>query len=155
GFQNDLRLDLHGPQRRGAVGGEVGVAGPGGDDNHPPLLEMPYGPTPYVGLGHLSDLDGGEHAGVDLEPLQHVLKSQRVDHRGQPPHVIAGDPVDTVGGAGEPAVDIPTPDHQGDLHPQGVDLLDLVGDGADDLELEAGRPRAHEGFAGELQEDPA
>src|SRR5206468_12810790 len=76
-------------------------------------------------------------------------------HRRQPAHGVAGDPVCAMGRASHATVNIASPDHQRDLYAEGVHVLDLLGEEADDLELEAERLRSHEGFAGELEEDSA
>ena len=93
---------------------------------------------------------------MDLQLLQRVLHRQRVDHRRQHPHVIAGHPIDEpFGRSRQAAVDVAPADDHGDLHAHLVDLADLLGDRADGLELEAEGLRPHEGFAGQLQEDSA
>ena len=66
------------------------------------------------------------HARVHAEALDGVLHGQRIHHRGQHAHVIAGDAVHA--GAGEPgaAEDVAAADHDGDLHAGSSDLADLA-----------------------------
>ena len=51
GHEQHLGLDLHRAQRRGGVGGEVGVAGAGGEDDDAALLEVADGAAADVRLG--------------------------------------------------------------------------------------------------------
>jgi preprotein translocase subunit YajC len=54
------------------------------------------------------------HLGAEL--FQRVLHRQRVHHRGQHAHVVAGDPVHAAGGQAGAAEDVAAADHQADLH---------------------------------------
>src|SRR6185437_14295722 len=50
-LDDDVRLDLNGPQYRRGVGGEVWIAGAGGEDDGTPFLEMAHGAAADVRLG--------------------------------------------------------------------------------------------------------
>jgi hypothetical protein len=58
GHQQDVDVELDGPQRRGRVRREVGVARAAREDDDPVLLHVPDGPAPDEGLGHLVHVDG-------------------------------------------------------------------------------------------------
>ena len=68
--------DLGGPQRGGGVGREVRVAGPGGEHDHPALLEVADGPPRDVGLGDLGHRDRGLHARRLPDAFQRVLQAR-------------------------------------------------------------------------------
>ena len=86
--------------------------------------------------------------------LQGVLERQGVDHRGEHAHVVAGHAVDAAVARGQAADDVAAADDDGDLHPQGVDVADLVGDRRHHRLVDAEGLRAHQGLARELEQDP-
>src|SRR6185437_5347931 len=92
-LDDDVGFDLNGPQYRGGVGGEVRVAGAGGEDDGTPLLEMSYGAAADVRLGDLLHADRRHAARVHSFALEHVLHGHRVDHRAEHAHVVGGDAV--------------------------------------------------------------
>ncbi len=57
GLEQHLGVDLHRAQRRRGVGREVGIAGAGGEDDDPPLLEVADRAPADVRLGELLHLD--------------------------------------------------------------------------------------------------
>ena len=93
GHQDRLGVDLERPQRRRGVGGEERVAGAGGEDHHPALLQVAHRAAADVGLGDLGDRDRRHHPGVGAAPLERVLERERVEHRRQHAHVVGGRPV--------------------------------------------------------------
>src|SRR6187399_3150369 len=56
-----------------AVLSSIGVAGAGGEDHDPALLEVADGAPADEGLGHRAHLDGGHDAGQDAGLLERVL----------------------------------------------------------------------------------
>ena len=82
-LQDRLGADLRRPQRGGGVGGEVGVAGAGGEHHHPSLLEVADGAARDERLGHLRHGDRGLHARGLTHRLERVLQRERVDHGGR------------------------------------------------------------------------
>ena len=104
------------------VGGEERIAGAGGEDDDAALLEVAHGAAANVVLAHLVDADRALHARVAAEALDRILHGQRVHHRGQHAHVIAGDAIDA--GPGEPgaAEDVAAADDAGHLHAASLDL---------------------------------
>ena len=137
GLEDDLGLDLQGPQDAGGVGGEEGVAGAGGKDDHAALLQVADGTAPDVRLGHRLHPDGGHHPGVHPDLLQHVLQRQGVDDGAEHAHVVGRDPVEPFpAGAGAPN-DVAAAHDQGQVHAQGMHRLDLFGESLDHLEVEA------------------
>ena len=57
------------------------------------------------------------------------------------------------GGGGHPAVDVAAADHDRDLEPAGADIDELPRDLVDRRRVQAVLLRAHQGLAGELQQD--
>ena len=108
-----------------------GLPVPGREDHDPALLEVADRAAADVGLGDLGDLDRRHHAGVGTRLLERVLERQRVEHRGQHPHVVGGGPVHAGRRALEAAVDVAGADHDRDLHPRAATLVDLVRDPLD------------------------
>ncbi len=94
GFQNDLGLDFHGAQRRGRVGGKIGIAGAGGENHDAAFFQVARGAAADERLGHLMHFDGAHQAGVAALLFERVLQRQAVDDRGEHAHVIAGGAVD-------------------------------------------------------------
>jgi hypothetical protein len=43
------------------------------EDDHVSILQVAYGPAPYVGLSHLAHLNGGLHPASDAQVLQRSL----------------------------------------------------------------------------------
>ena len=52
-----------------------------------------------------------------------------------------------------PAEDVPATDHDADLHAQRVDVFDLICDERAELRVDAVRPVAQQGLAGQLEQD--
>ena len=61
-LQDHVRLHFHRAQRGRRVGGEVGIAGAGGEHDDAPLLEVADGAAPDERLGDGAHLDGRHHA---------------------------------------------------------------------------------------------
>src|SRR5205823_487688 len=104
-------------------------------------------------LRHLGHGDGGVHARIRAAALESVLQRQRVDHRGQHAHVIAGHAVDAFGGGGDAAKDVATADDDGDLDAGALHVDDLVGDVGERLRVDAGPPPPHQRLAGKFQKN--
>jgi hypothetical protein len=90
-----------------------------------------------------------------LRFLDRVLHRQRVHHRGQHAHVVAGDAIHAGRGKAGAAEDVAAADDYTDLHAGALDLDDLVGQSADDLGVDAVVGLAHQCFTGELEQDAA
>src|SRR4029453_914268 len=78
-LEDDVRLHFHGPEGGGGVGGEVGIAGAGGEHYDPALLEVTDRTAANERFGNRSHLDRGGHAGGHPDVLERVLQRQRVD----------------------------------------------------------------------------
>src|SRR3954469_18092713 len=107
------------------------------------------------GVVALADVDRRLHAGGHAPLLQGVLEGEGVDHRGEHAHVVAGHAVDAAVAGGEAPDDVAAADHHRHLDVELVDVADLVGDGGHHRLVDAERLRAHQGLAGDLEEDPA
>ena len=137
GLEDHFGLDLERPEHAGGVGGEERVAGAGGEDDEPALLQVADGAAPDVGLGQRLHPDGRHDPGVHADLLQHVLQRQGVDDRGQHAHVVGGDAVEPFPAGRGAADDVAAAHHQREVHAEGVHRLDLFRERLDDVKVEA------------------
>ena len=148
-------MDLQSAQRRGGVGGEERVARAGGEDDHAALLEVAHRAAADVGLGHLLDVDRRHHPRVLADLLQRILQGERVQHRRQHSHVVAGCPVHAGCRTLQAAVDVAGADDDRHLHPALADGRDLARDPLDLGAVGAVIALPHQRLPRELQEDAA
>ena len=94
-----------------------------------------------------------DDAGGDADLLERVLQRQGVDDRGQHAHVVGGRPVHAAGAGRQAAEQVAAADDDGDLDAELLDFADLAGDLGGDRGIDAERLLAHQGFAGEFEED--
>ena len=151
-FRMTSALHLHRAQRRGGVGGEVGIAGAGGEDDDAALFEVADGAPPDERLGNGPHLDGARHARQHALVLERVLQRQRVDHGGEHAHVVRRRAVHALGARGKPAEQVAAADDDGGLDPELLDFGDVLGDLRGDGGIDSERLLAHQGFTGELEE---
>src|SRR4051812_2842076 len=153
GHEDRLGVDLARPQRGRGVGGEERVAGARGEDDDAPLLEVAHRAAADVGLGDLADVERRLHAGVDVELLERVLELQGVQDDREHPHVVRGRAVHALGRARDAPVDVAGPQHDRDLDAAVVHDLDLGRDRLQARRVGAVVQVAHEGLAGQLEQD--
>lgn len=154
GLEEARGADLHGPQRRRGVRGEVRVPGPRGHDDHVAPVQVPQRPAPDVRLRHLPHLQRRHHPRRDPLPLQRVLQGQGVDHRRQHAHVVALRPVHPGGRALEPTENVAAAHHDPHLHAQVVELCQLAGGQLHDPRVQAKSVGPGQRLAAEFQHDP-
>jgi hypothetical protein len=133
---------------------KYGLPVPGPEDHDATLLEVPHRAAPDVRLGDLLHLDRRQHPRVHAALLERVLQRQRVHHRRQHAHVVGAGAVHARGGRAQPAKDVAAADDHRDLDPEVHEVLDLPGDRAQHLGVDAVALRALQGLAGQFQEDP-
>ena len=85
--------------------------------------------------------------------LERVLQRQRVDDRGEHAHVVGGRAVHALGAGREAAEQVAAADDDRRLDAEPLDLADVLRDLGGDCRVDAERLLAHQGFAGELQQD--
>ena len=85
--------------------------------------------------------------------LERVLQRQRVDHRRQHAHVVGGRAVHAARAGGDAAEDVAAADDDGGLDAHALDFGDVLGDLRRDGRIDAVGLLAHQGFAGEFEED--
>ena len=154
-LEDDVGLHLHRAQRRGGVGGEVGVAGAGGEDDDAALFEVADGAAADERLGDGAHLDGRRDARQHAAVLERVLQRERVDDRGEHAHVVGGGAVHALGAGREAAEQVAAADDDAGLDAELLDFGDVLGDLRGDGGVDAELLLAHEGFAGQLQQDAA
>src|SRR6185295_20397083 len=95
----------------------------------------------------------GEDARRDVELFERVLQRQRVDHGRQHAHVIGGGAIHAAGAGGDAAEDVAAADDDRGLDPHALDLGDVERNLRRHGRVDAVGLFAHQGFAGELEED--
>ena len=105
------------------------------------------------GLGDRAHFDGSQHPRRDAVVFKRILQGQRVDHRGQHTHVIAGRAVHAAGAGGQAAEDVAAANHHRCLDTERLNFGDVLGDSGGNRGIDPVVLVAHEGFARQLQED--
>jgi hypothetical protein len=153
--QQDLGADLERTLGAGGVGGEVGHADTGAEDDHATLLHVPDRPARDVGLGDLAHRDGGLDAGLDVVlALEEVLQREAVHDGAEHADVVGARPVHPPLLQFLAAEEVAAADHHRHLGAGADDLGDLAGDGLDHPRIDADASAA-EHLAAELQEHAA
>lgn len=93
------------PQGSSGVGGEVGIAGTGGQNDDPAFFHMTDGAPPDIGLGHFVHFDGGHDPSRYAGAFGCLLQRQRIEDRCHHAHVIGGGTVHTLDAGGDAAPD--------------------------------------------------
>jgi hypothetical protein len=104
-------------------------------------------------LRHRAHLNRRDDARVHALLLDGVLQRQRVDDGGQHAHVVGSRAVHAARAGGDAAEDVAAADHDGGLNPHALDLGDVTRDLRRDRRIDPVVLSAHQGFAGELEED--
>ena len=152
GLDDGIALQFHAAQGGGGVGGEIGVAGTGGADDHTALFQMAHGAATDEGLAHFLHVDGGQNAGGVAEFFQHVLHGQGIEHRGQHAHIVGGGTFHALGGTGKAAEDVAAADDQGKFHAHVEQSADLLADGAHGFGVDTGFLLSGQGLAAQLEQ---
>mgnify|MGYP000258385597 CR=1 FL=1 len=127
GLEQAIGADLAGTQRSGGVGGEIRVAGSGGEDDDIALLKASHSAATDIRLANLVHLDTTHNAAGAIDPLDGILQGESIHNRGKHAHVIGLGALHTLGRAGDTAEDVAASDNDRDLDPLVVKLLDLNG----------------------------
>ena len=151
-LQERVTTHFGGPESRRRIGGEIRVAGPGGENYDAILLEMPQRPASDIRFANRLHRDGRLHAGGHSAALQLVLHGERVNHRCEHAHVIRRCALHADRGARHAAKDVAAADHHANLDAERVHRLDLACDASDHLGIETVFARAHQRFARQFQE---
>ncbi len=130
-----------------------GLPVPPDEEDDAALLEVADGPPADERLGDLAHLDRRHQAGRDSALLERVLQGQSVDHGREQAHVVAGHAVDALRRRGHAPDDVAAAEDDRGLDPEGVDLLDLVGETGDHVRRDAEPLVPHQRLPRELQED--
>src|SRR5688500_6227931 len=152
-LDHDFRAHLAAAQRGGGVGGKERVAGAGGEDHHLALLQVADRLAPDVRLDHLLDIERRLHAAGDSRLAHRVGQRERIHHGGQHSHVVGGGAVHAGRARRHAAENVAAADHHAELHPEARDLRHLAHDRLDGLAVDAVRVVAHQGLAGQLEQN--
>src|SRR5690606_24328762 len=131
-LHGEVGLHLDRPDARRRVGRKVRAPRTTRKDDDPPPLEVAQRTAPNVRLGELLHPDRRHHARLDTLPLEQVLQRERIDDRGQHPHVIGADPIHPLLAGLGPTDDVPAPDHQRERDAHLMNGLDLLRQPVDD-----------------------
>src|SRR5450432_915393 len=131
GFQDYVGLDFHGAEGGSGVGGKVGIAGAGGNDDDASFFQVAESATANEGLGNFVHFNGALNTSVNSGLFQGVLQGQGIHHGGQHAHVIAGGAVDLKALLAATAKNVPAADHDSHLNAQGLYVFQFGGDGMD------------------------
>jgi hypothetical protein len=112
-----------------------------------------FGTVSVERLGEGSDREGRQHDSIAAGAGQRRLQRQRVDHRGQHAHLVAGDPVESRGDQLGAAEDVASADDQANLDPVTHQFGDLAGNAIEDLGFDAAITAPGERLTAELQQD--
>ena len=104
-------------------------------------------------LGDGAHLDRGDDARHDALLLERVLQRERVDHGAEHPHVVGGRAVHAARARGDAAEDVAAADHDRGLDAHALDLGDVARDLRRNRGIDPVVLFAHQGFAGEFEED--
>ena len=85
--------------------------------------------------------------------FERVLQRQRVDDGRQHAHVVGGRPIHPAGAGGHAAEDVAAADDDGRLDAHALDFGHVLRDLGGDIGIDAVGLFAHEGFAGDFEED--
>ena len=103
-----------------------GIAGAGGEDDHPALFHVPLRPAANIRLADRGHRDGGLHAGRALELFQRRLHGERVHHGRQHTHEVGLSAVHAGRRPGDATEDVAAADDDRDLNAHRNDRLDVV-----------------------------
>jgi len=117
-------------------------------------FEMADGLEPDVRLGDLVDRERSLHPRFEPGGLELRAQRERVDDHREHAHVVRRRAVDPVLRGIRAAQPVATAEDDADLHAEGVDLADLLGEVGGVLRRDAELPVPEERLTGELQEDP-
>ncbi len=132
---------------------KYGLPVPGGEDDDAALFEVADRAAADERLGDRAHFDRGQHAGRDRSLLERVLEREGVDDRGQHPHVVGGRAVHPARAGGQAAEDVAAADDDRRLDAEALNFGDVFGDAVGDRGVDPVVLLAHEGFAGQFQED--
>ncbi len=126
-LEQRVGFDLGSAQRSSGVGREERVAGTGGEDHDPTLLQVPHRPTPDVRLGDAWHLDRGLDPGRLTATFECVLQRQRVHHGAEHADVVALRGVHALHRTGATTPEVATADHDGDVDVEVLADVDDLG----------------------------
>ena len=126
---------------------------PAAKDDDASFFEMPHRPSTDERLGQLRDVDGRHHSRLYVDFLKRVLQHDRVHDRGQHADIVSGRTVHVTCAPGNAAKNIATANYDRYLHAHFMNGLELFSDHAGDIDVDAVILLAHQGFAGNLQEN--
>ena len=114
---------------------------------------MADGAATDIGLRNLAHLDGAHNARLDIVALESILKRKGVHAGGEHADVVGLGTVHAFCRTRHAAEDVAAADGDGQLDAVVDDLFDLDGELFDHLRVDAVAGVAHQGLAGELEQD--
>ena len=102
---------------------------------------------------HTSCISIADSTRVKTRARSSASRRERVDHRGEHPHVVGGDAVHALGAVGDAAEDVAAAADHRDLEAQVVDFLDLGRDVVGEVAVDAEGLGSEKRLARELEQD--
>ena len=137
----------------GFIGGEEGVARAARDDGDFAPLHGFDGLPFAVMFADGKHVDGREYPRLLTYLFESRTQSQAVDDRGEHAHLVALDPVDSLGGSAQSTEDVSPADHDADFDAHLGNLFNLGGILVNSLFVDAILLFAHERLAAQFQKD--
>lgn len=152
GLEEDMGFDLCSAQGRSGIGGEVGVAGAGHEDDDVAAFEVGDGAATDEGFGDVAHVNRSHDAGFDALAFECVLKGEAINDCGEHAHVVGLGAVHTDFGRITSAPDVAAADDDSDGCAGVAGEFDLGGHVAHDARAD-GFAGALEGFSAEFDQD--
>ena len=152
GHEHHVGGDLNGSEGGGGVGGEIGVAGAGSENDDAALFEVTHGTATNVRFGDRLDWEGGLDSSVDALFLEGVLHDKGVDYGGEHARVVCGGAVHAVGCSFGASPDVSATDDHGDLAVRILSFPYLARDEGNSFIVDANTPIACKGLAADFYE---
>ena len=146
-LEHRLRADLGRAQHRGRIGGEERVAGAAGEDHDRAVVEMAQRALALVGFADLGHGERRHGAGGRTGALERGFEHERIHHRRQHAHGVAGRPRHALSRDLDPAQDVAAADHDAERHAERARGDEIGGIAVDRRLVDAERPLAAQGLA--------
>ena len=131
---------------------KYGVAGAGGEDDDAPFSRWRMARRRMNGSA-TARISMAVATRVGTPLFERVLQRQRVDDRREHAHVVGGRAVHPARARRQAAEEVAAADDDGRLHAEGLDFADVSGDLRRHRGIDSELLLAHQGFAGELEQD--
>ena len=152
-LEQGVAAHFGGTKRGRGIGGEVGIAGSGGEQDDAPLLDVAKRAAADVGLADAGHGDRRLHPRLGAQLLERALEREGVHDGGQHPHVIGAGPVEALGRGGHAAKDVAAADDETQLGAMLARGEYFAGERLDGVGVDAELAGTHQGLARQLEQN--